>query len=50
MNRRRRYAKCHGRLAGIAANRKTDRNANPAAERGHGPEWQIVRREDLIAD
>ena len=50
MNRRRRYAECRGRPAGIAANRKGDWDANLAPERGHGPKRLIVRREDLIAD
>jgi hypothetical protein len=50
MNRRRRYAECHGRPAGIAANRKRDWDANLVPERGDGPERQVVRREDLIAD
>lgn len=50
MNRRRRYAERHGRPAGVAANRKGDRGANLAAERGHGPERETVHRKDLIAD
>jgi hypothetical protein len=41
VNHRRRYAECHGRPAGIAANRNSDWDANLAAERGHGTKRQI---------